>query len=58
MKDRTTFIIAHRFSTVITADITVVMDDGQIIAQGHHDELMEICPLYQNLYETQLVKAP
>jgi ABC-type multidrug transport system fused ATPase/permease subunit len=57
MHDRTTIIIAHRFSTVVTADVIVVMDDGQIVAQGQHDELMQICPLYQGLYETQLVKA-
>lgn len=57
MHDRTTIIIAHRFSTVVTADVIVVMDDGQIVAQGQHDELMLICPLYQGLYETQLVKA-
>jgi ABC-type multidrug transport system fused ATPase/permease subunit len=57
MQDRTSFIIAHRFSTVITADVIVVMDDGRIIAQGQHDELMQTCALYQSLCETQLVKT-
>jgi len=57
MQDRTSFVIAHRFSTVITADVIVVMDDGRIIAQGQHDQLMESCALYQSLYETQLVKV-
>jgi ABC-type multidrug transport system fused ATPase/permease subunit len=57
MQDRTCFIIAHRFSTVITADVIVVMDGGQIVAQGQHNELMKTCPLYQSLYETQLVKV-
>jgi ABC-type multidrug transport system fused ATPase/permease subunit len=57
MEDRTSFIIAHRFSTVISADVIVVMDSGRIIAQGQHSELMQTCPLYQSLYETQLVKA-
>ncbi|HCO93524.1 MAG TPA: ABC transporter ATP-binding protein [Phycisphaerales bacterium] len=57
MQGRTCFIIAHRFSTVITADIIVVMDNGRIVAQGQHSELMKTCPLYQSLYETQLVKA-
>ena len=57
MRDRTSFIIAHRFSTVITADVIVVMDDGRIVDQGQHDQLIESCPLYQSLYETQLIKA-
>jgi ABC-type multidrug transport system fused ATPase/permease subunit len=57
MRDRTSFIIAHRFSTVITADVIVVMDDGRIVAQGQHEQLIQCCRLYQSLYETQLVKA-
>ncbi len=57
MKDRTSFIIAHRFSTIVNADVIVVMDDGRIIAQGQHDELIKSCRLYQSLYETQLITA-
>jgi ABC-type multidrug transport system fused ATPase/permease subunit len=57
MRNRTTFIIAHRFSTVISADVIVVMSDGRIVAQGQHDELIQTCRLYQSLYETQLVRA-
>jgi subfamily B ATP-binding cassette protein MsbA len=57
MQNRTTFIIAHRFSTVIAADVIVVMNEGRIIAQGQHEDLMQTCPIYQALYETQLIKA-
>ena len=57
MQDRTSIIIAHRFSTVISADVIVVMDHGQIVAQGQHDQLIKTCRLYQSLYETQLVQA-
>ncbi len=57
MQDRTSFIIAHRFSTVVNADVIVVMDDGQIIAQGQHNQLIDECSLYQSLYETQLIAS-
>ncbi len=56
MHGRTTFMIAHRFSTVVSADMIVVMKDGRIIAQGRHDELMQTCSVYQALYETQLAR--
>lgn len=52
---RTTFIIAHRLSTVIDADLIVVMSDGRIIDRGKHEELLGRCALYQQLIRTQLL---
>ncbi|KKL61824.1 hypothetical protein LCGC14_2191420, partial [marine sediment metagenome] len=57
MQNRTCFVIAHRFSTVVSADSIVVLDEGKIVAQGKHAELMQSCDLYKSLYETQIVAA-
>ncbi|HEV7300108.1 MAG TPA: ABC transporter transmembrane domain-containing protein [Tepidisphaeraceae bacterium] len=54
MHERTTFVIAHRFSTIMSADTIVVMDKGRIVGQGKHDELLETCKTYAQLYERQL----
>ena len=54
MKNRTTFVIAHRLSTVREADLIVVLKDGQIAEQGTHDELLAVNGIYQNIYELQL----
>jgi ABC-type multidrug transport system fused ATPase/permease subunit len=52
-KGRTTFLIAHRFATVLSADMIVVMNEGRIIDTGTHKTLLERCELYQHLYKTQ-----
>jgi ABC-type multidrug transport system fused ATPase/permease subunit len=53
----TTFVIAHRFSTILSADTIVVMDQGRIVGQGKHDDLLRTCPTYKQLYERQLFAA-
>ena len=53
MKGRTSFIIAHRLSTIKNADLILVMDHGDIVEQGKHEELLEKGGFYSNLYNSQ-----
>jgi ATP-binding cassette subfamily B multidrug efflux pump len=54
MEGRTTFVIAHRLSTVRRADLIVVMDKGRIVQRGTHKELLESGGLYREIYDLQL----
>ncbi len=54
MQGRTTFVIAHRLSTVQMANQILLLDKGRIVARGRHAELLESSPLYNNIYHQQL----
>ena len=53
-KDRTTLVIAHRLSTIENADQVVVLDHGRVVETGTHDELLDTCPTYGEIVESQL----
>ena len=53
MKGRTSFIVAHRLSTIREADIILVMKDGTVIEQGNHEELLKMGGFYSKLYQSQ-----
>jgi ATP-binding cassette subfamily B protein len=55
MEGRTTFVIAHRLSTVRRADLILVMDGGRIVQRGAHDELLKQGGLYKEIHDLQLV---
>jgi ATP-binding cassette subfamily B protein len=57
MKNRTSFVIAQRISTVLNADKIIVLHDGQIAAEGDHQSLMKSSPIYQEIFESQLGKG-
>lgn len=57
MEGRTSFIVAHRLSTIQSADVILVMKDGHIIEQGNHEELLAANGFYKNLYESQFDTA-
>ncbi len=54
MQNRTSFVIAQRISTVLNADKILVLDDGQIAAEGTHRELLAASPIYREIYASQL----
>ncbi len=56
MKGRTSFVIAQRISTVVNADLILVLDKGKVVATGRHADLMEHSPIYAEIYNSQLVE--
>lgn len=56
LKDTTKLIIAQRISSVETADRILVMDEGRIVGQGNHEELLNTCEAYQEIYYSQMSK--
>jgi ATP-binding cassette subfamily B protein len=53
MEGRTTFVIAHRLSTIKNSDLIIVMDQGDIVEVGNHEQLMKQAGFYYNLYQSQ-----
>jgi ATP-binding cassette subfamily B protein len=53
MEGRTSFIVAHRLSTIMNADVILVMKNGHIVEQGSHEELLEKKGFYAELYHAQ-----
>ena len=57
-KNRTTIVIAHRLSTIKNADRIIVIDDGRILEQGTHEELLKSNGIYAKLYQAQFTENP
>ena len=54
MLNRTSFVIAQRISTVLNADKILVLEDGQVAAEGTHPQLLANSPIYRDIYDSQL----
>ncbi len=58
MADSTMFLVAQRISAVLTADVIIVLEDGEIVARGSHRDLLRSSQHYRNIYESQLGAVP
>ncbi|XOJ73042.1 ATP-binding cassette domain-containing protein [Candidatus Pelagibacter sp. Uisw_114] len=56
-KDRTTIVIAHRLSTILNSDKIYIIDAGNVVGEGTHDQLLNNSKLYKNFYEKQIRKS-
>ena len=56
-KDRTTLVIAHRLSTILNSNKIYVIDKGEVIGEGNHEELVKNSDVYKNFYEKQIQKS-
>ena len=52
----TTFIVSQRAASILHADQILVLDDGQVVGQGTHEELLTSCPVYREIYHSQFRK--
>ncbi|MBR2222896.1 MAG: ATP-binding cassette domain-containing protein, partial [Christensenellaceae bacterium] len=50
----TAIIVAQRISSIMNADQIIVIENGKVVGQGKHEELMESCPIYLDIYKTQM----
>ena len=57
MQGRTTFVVAHRLSTIRDADVILVMKDGHVVEQGNHEQLLQKNGFYATLYNSQFALA-
>ena len=57
LKDMTKVIVSQRVSTIQNADFILVLEGGQVVGQGKHDDLLKNCPIYKEIYETQVKRG-